>query len=168
MLKSTKLLFVKIVFFQVIFFSAYCMMTHVIVYYTTLHLFIRKLNMLTIPFIGMSGFALTYTMVLEISIIKCAVVCVDQTKITRVLINKILNLYYKSDLADALNMFSRQISRRKINIRNAFFVIDWTLLFSMISSILAFLIVTFQVGESYDEAFNQTNNTKNLSKINHL
>jgi hypothetical protein len=119
--------------------------------------------MLTLTYIGMSGFALIYTMALEISIIRCAVACVDQMKVTRVLINKILNLYYKSDLADALNMFSRQISRRKMNIRNGFFVIDWTLLFSMISSILAFLIVTFQVGESYDEAFNQTNNTKNLA-----
>jgi hypothetical protein len=105
-----------------------------------------------------------------------AVTCVDEIDKMPVIINKLLIIYQDSVI---LKNFSRQILHRPRVIKNRFFNIDCTWMFSVsfrscfkkllflqviylfqiLSSTLTFLIVAFQIGESSVSLGNFTTNT---------
>jgi hypothetical protein len=64
-------------------------------------------------------------------IIHSSVSCMDEIEATPTIINKIFNSYQDPKLCDILKMFSRQISLRSRIIKSAFFVVDWTLMYSV-------------------------------------
>lgn len=68
----------------------------------------------------------------------------DEANRTSVIVLKIINNLEGNELLKNFEIFSQQITKREKVIRNVFFVIDWTVLFTMSATICTFLIITCQ------------------------
>jgi hypothetical protein len=125
----------------------------------------------------------TFMAILIITIYK-SVECMSEIEETSNIVSKIFNLKLNLELEEMLRTFCKQIFLRNRKIKSGYFVIDWTLLqkvaysrdcivniinilncFQILGSTVAFLIITYQFGETTaTSSINCTNFTLNQSK----
>jgi hypothetical protein len=117
--------------FQIIFFASFALIDNVIIFYSILHkIFGTDREKFIMFYVFATGMVSTALMKLTL-IIHSSVSCMDEIEATPSIINKIFNSYQDLKLCDILKMFSRQISLRSRVIKSAFFVVDWTLMYSV-------------------------------------